>query len=93
MEGVWPASYHPLMLVRVLFWVAMILSAICAIVAAIYLVVGPADVLTSMVFGFIPAMVVNWFGWSARCVHHSDATIAPPRPSHTSAHINEARAP
>jgi hypothetical protein len=32
------------MLVRVLFWAAMILSAICAIVAAIYLVVGPADV-------------------------------------------------
>jgi hypothetical protein len=81
------------MLVRVLFWVAMVLSAICAIVAAIYLVVGPADVLTSMVFGFIPAMVVNWFGWSVRHLHHTDATIAPPRPPRTPAHVNEARAP
>jgi hypothetical protein len=79
------------MLVRVLFWVAMVLSAICAIVATIYLVVGPADVLSSMVFGFIPAMVVNWFGWSARYVY--DATVAPQRPPHTSAPINEARAP
>ena len=93
MEGVWRASYHRPMLVRVLFWVAMTLSAICAIVAAIYLVVGPADVLTSMVFGFIPAMVVNWFGWSARYVYHTDATIAPQRPPHTSAHANEASAP
>jgi hypothetical protein len=56
------------MLVRVLFWVAMIVSTICAVAAAIYLVVGSADLLTSLVFGFIPAMVVNWFGWSARCV-------------------------
>lgn len=56
------------MLVRVLFWVAMIVSAICAVIAAIYLVVGSADLLSSLVFGFIPAMVVNWFGWSARYV-------------------------
>ena len=93
MKGVWRASYHRFMLVRTLFWVAMVLSAICAIVAAIYLVVGPADDLTSMVFGFIPAMVVNWFGWSARYVYHTDASVAPQRPPHTSAPINEARAP
>ena len=81
------------MLVRVLFWVAMVVSAICAIVAAIYLVVGAADLLTSMVFGFIPAMVVNWFGWSARYVHHTDAIIAPQRPTRTAMPSNEPRSP
>jgi len=56
------------MIVRVAFWAAMIISAICALMAAYYLIFGAADVLTSLVFGFIPAMVVNWFGWTARCV-------------------------
>lgn len=93
MEGTRRASYHRRMLMRVVFWVAMAVSAICAIGAVTYLAVGSADLLTALVFGFIPAMVVNWFGWSARYVHHSDAVIAPRRPTRTAMRINEPPSP